>query len=78
MTSHPRVVVGIDGTPRGEDAVAFAAVLARMVGTGLLLAYIYGPRRHSPTHMRCWPRADIIVVGESPSRPRIDDAREHR
>ena len=43
MTSHPRVVVGIDGTPRGEDAVAFAAVLARIVGTGLLLAYIYGP-----------------------------------
>lgn len=43
MTSHSKIVVGIDGTPRGEDALAFARVLARMVGTGLLLAYIYGP-----------------------------------
>ncbi len=43
MTGHPKIVVGIDGTPRGEDAVAFATVLARMLGTGLLLAHIYSP-----------------------------------
>lgn len=42
MTRHPKIVVGIDGTPRGADAVAFATVLARMAGTDLLLAYIYG------------------------------------
>jgi len=40
MTHHPKIVVGIDGTPRGEDALAFATVLARMVGSRLLLAYI--------------------------------------
>jgi nucleotide-binding universal stress UspA family protein len=43
MTGHPKIVVGLDGTPRGEDAVAFATVLARMLQTGLLLAYVYGP-----------------------------------
>jgi nucleotide-binding universal stress UspA family protein len=43
MTSHPKIVVGIDGSPRGDDALAFARVLADVLGTGLLLACIYGP-----------------------------------
>ena len=65
MTSHPKIVVGIDGTPRGEDAVAFATVLARMLGTGLLLAYIYGPEETlADAHALLDPRRDAI--GEMP------------
>ena len=61
MTSHPRIVVGIDGTPRGEDAVAFATVFARMVGTGLLLVYIYGPEETlADAHALLDPRRDAI------------------
>lgn len=43
MTSHPRVVVGIDGTDRGDDALSLAAVLARALRTGVLLVHAYGP-----------------------------------
>jgi nucleotide-binding universal stress UspA family protein len=87
MTSHPRILVGLDGTPRGEDAVAFATVLARMVGTGLLLAYVYRPEeRLADAHALLDPRRDAItgVTAEvtaycdaSPSRglARIADAR---
>ena len=32
MTGHPKILVGIDGTPRGDDALAFATVLAHMAG----------------------------------------------
>jgi nucleotide-binding universal stress UspA family protein len=61
MTSHPRIVVGIDGSPRGEDAAAFATVLARVVGTGLLLTYIYGPEeRLTDAHALLDPRRDAI------------------
>jgi len=61
MTTHPKIVVGIDGSPRGEDAVAFATVLARMVGTGLLLAYITGPEeRLADAHALLDPRRDAL------------------
>jgi nucleotide-binding universal stress UspA family protein len=43
MTSHPRILVGIDGSTRGDDALAFATVLARALHTGLLLLHAYGP-----------------------------------
>jgi nucleotide-binding universal stress UspA family protein len=68
MTSRPKIVVGVDGTPRGEDAVAFATVLARSVGTGLLLTYIYDPDSESlaDAHALLDPRRDAIgdVVAE--------------
>jgi nucleotide-binding universal stress UspA family protein len=78
MTSHPKILVGIDGTPRGEDAVAFATALARMVGTGLLLAYIYGPEETlADAHALLEPRMDALgdVTAEvtayaDPSPPR--------
>jgi nucleotide-binding universal stress UspA family protein len=43
MTTRPRIIVGIDGTSRGDDALKFAAVLARALGSGLLLVHICGP-----------------------------------
>jgi nucleotide-binding universal stress UspA family protein len=43
MITHPKIVVGIDGTSRGDDALEFALVLARALGTGLLLVHAYGP-----------------------------------
>jgi nucleotide-binding universal stress UspA family protein len=62
MTSHPKIVVGIDGSPRGEDAVAFATVLARTLGTGLLLTYIYSPEeRLADAHALLDPRRDAIT-----------------
>jgi nucleotide-binding universal stress UspA family protein len=61
MTSHPKIVVGIDGSPRGEDAVAFATVLARTVGTGLLLTYVYGPHETlADAHALLDPRRDAL------------------
>jgi nucleotide-binding universal stress UspA family protein len=50
MTTHPRILVGIDGSSRGDDAFAFALALARALRTGLLLVHAYGPdgdRRHA-------------------------------
>jgi nucleotide-binding universal stress UspA family protein len=88
MTSHPKIIVGIDGTPRGEDALAFATVLAHMVGTGLLLAYVYGPEESlADAHALLDPRRDAItdVIAEvtayadtSPARglARIASARD--
>jgi len=62
MTDHPKIVVGIDGTPRGEDALAFATVLARMVGCGLLLAYIYGADETlADAHALLDPRRDAMT-----------------
>jgi nucleotide-binding universal stress UspA family protein len=43
MTTHPRIIVGIDGSSRGDDALAFAIVVARALGTGVLLVHAYGP-----------------------------------
>lgn len=43
MTSRPAIVVGIDGSSRGADALAFALVLAGAVRTGVLLVHAYGP-----------------------------------
>jgi nucleotide-binding universal stress UspA family protein len=61
MTSHPKIVVGIDGTPRGDDALAFATVLARMTGTGLLLAHVYGAEnRLADAHALLDPRREAI------------------
>jgi nucleotide-binding universal stress UspA family protein len=62
MTRRPKIVVGIDGTPRGEDAVAFATVLARVLETGLLLAYIYGPEETlADAHALLDPRRDALT-----------------
>ena len=41
MTAHPKIVVGIDGSSRGDDALAFALVLSRALRTGLLLVHAY-------------------------------------
>lgn len=43
MTIHARIAVGIDGSSRGDDALAFATALAASVGSGVLLAHAYGP-----------------------------------
>jgi nucleotide-binding universal stress UspA family protein len=43
MTDHPRILVGIDGSSRGDDALAFGLSLARALRTGLLLVHAYGP-----------------------------------
>jgi nucleotide-binding universal stress UspA family protein len=43
MTTEPRIVVGIDGSARGDDALTFALVLARALRTGLLLVNAYAP-----------------------------------
>lgn len=76
MTSHPKIVVGIDGTPRGDDALAFATVLARTVHTGLLLAHAYGPGEtlrdsRALLEPRCATVADlpVEVVSYSDSSP---------
>jgi nucleotide-binding universal stress UspA family protein len=62
MTSHPKIVVGIDGTPRGEDAAAFGTALARLIGTGVLLTYVYGPEETlADAHALLDPRRDAIT-----------------
>lgn len=43
MTADRRIVVGVDGSSRGDDALAFALVLARALGKGILLVHAYGP-----------------------------------
>jgi nucleotide-binding universal stress UspA family protein len=43
MTTHPKIIVSIDGSSRGDDALAFAVVIARALRTGLLLVHAYGP-----------------------------------
>lgn len=43
MTTGPRIVVGVDGSARGDDALAFARVLSRALRTGILLVHAYGP-----------------------------------
>jgi nucleotide-binding universal stress UspA family protein len=43
MTTHPKIIVGIDGSSRGDDALAFATAIARTLRTGLLLVHAYGP-----------------------------------
>jgi nucleotide-binding universal stress UspA family protein len=42
MIGRPRILAGIDGTERGDEALAFAIVLAEAVGTGVVLAHAYG------------------------------------
>jgi nucleotide-binding universal stress UspA family protein len=46
MTSRPAIIVGIDGSSRGDDALAFARAHAEAVGPGLLLVHAYGPDGH--------------------------------
>ena len=43
MTSRPKIVVGIDGSDSGDDALAFARALAEVLGVGLILTHAYGP-----------------------------------
>lgn len=43
MTSRPKIIVGIDGSSRDDDALKFATVLANAVGTGLLLVHVHDP-----------------------------------
>jgi nucleotide-binding universal stress UspA family protein len=42
MTSRPKIVVGIDGSRSGDDALAFARALAEALGAGLILTHAYG------------------------------------
>jgi nucleotide-binding universal stress UspA family protein len=49
MTSRPKIIVGIDGSSRGDDALKFASVLANAMGTGLLLVHAYGASEDRPT-----------------------------
>ncbi len=49
MTGRPKIIVGIDGSSRGAEALQFAAVLANAMGTGLLLVNAYGPREDRKT-----------------------------
>lgn len=41
-----RIIVAVDGTPRGDDAIAFARRLAEVAGAQLILAAAYPPGRH--------------------------------
>jgi nucleotide-binding universal stress UspA family protein len=43
MTKGPKIVVGIDGSSSGDDALAFARALAEALGAGLILTHAYGP-----------------------------------
>jgi nucleotide-binding universal stress UspA family protein len=43
MTQGPTIVVGIDGSSSGDDALAFARALAEALGAGLILTHAYGP-----------------------------------
>jgi nucleotide-binding universal stress UspA family protein len=55
MTTHPKILVGIDGSDRGDDSLAFALAFARALRTGLLLVHAYGPdedREHAQALLR--------------------------
>lgn len=59
------MIVGIDGTSRGEDALAFASSLATALGTGVLLVHAYGPgenRRQARTILD----AAVAAAGDVP------------
>ena len=43
MTSRPTIVVGIDGTSSGDDALAFARALAEALGAGVILTHAFAP-----------------------------------
>ena len=43
MTREPKIVVGIDGTSSGDDALTFARTFAEALDTGLVLTHAYGP-----------------------------------
>lgn len=55
------IVVGIDGTPPAQAALAWAARLARATGWGLTAA-----------HVLTWPIGVRDLHGESGDRPRLD------
>jgi nucleotide-binding universal stress UspA family protein len=61
MTTRPQIVVGIDGSSRGDDALAFALALGEAVGTGVLLVHAYGPGEGAPA------RAILASRGSSPA-----------
>jgi nucleotide-binding universal stress UspA family protein len=42
MIGRPKIVAGLGGTQRGDEALAFAVALAESVGTGVVLAHAYG------------------------------------
>ena len=42
MTRGPQIIVGIDGTNRGDDALAFARLVAETTGAMLVLTRAYG------------------------------------
>ena len=46
MMTNPTILVGVDGSSRGDDALAFAVVLARALGSGLLLVHAHGADEH--------------------------------
>ena len=43
MTRGPQIIVGVDGTNRGDDALAFARLVAETTGAMLILTHAYGP-----------------------------------
>jgi nucleotide-binding universal stress UspA family protein len=65
MTNRPRIIVGIDGTSRGGDALAFASSLATALGTGLLLVHAYGPDEHCDV-ARAMLDAHAAAAGDVP------------
>lgn len=60
MTGHT-IVVGIDGTPPAQAALAWAARLSRATGWGL-----------DAVHVLTWPIGVRDLQGESGERPRVD------
>ncbi len=63
---HSRaVIVGVDPSrPEHQDAIAFAALLARAAGVPLLLASVYEPRRESSHQARPYEHAlDAAIAG---------------
>jgi len=54
--AHP-VLVGIDGTPSGLEALALASALATLTGSPLLLCAVHGPERSAIDGLG-WPPQD--------------------
>ena len=62
MTDHPTIVAGIDGTSSGDAALAFALVLARSLGTELLLVHACGPDEYEALESAGDVPAETVVV----------------
>jgi nucleotide-binding universal stress UspA family protein len=72
------VIIGIDGTSRGDDALAFASSLARALGTGLLLVHACRPgadRRSARALLDARVAATDVVPVEAISYAALSPAR---